>query len=181
MRVIGGSARGRRLVVPTGLVTRPLTDRAREALFASLGWRVEAAAVLDLFAGSGALGIEALSRGAATATFVEKDRRALAALRRNLDATGFDARVVAGTVMSFLAGASDRYDLVFVDPPYAMSLASVEGILASLAPLVRNGGTVVVHRRTGGPAPQAPEGLDPAGSKRYGDAELWRFTKEERR
>ena len=126
MRVVAGSRRGRRLAAPDGHDTRPTSDRVREAVFNALGSldAVEGASVLDLFAGSGALGIEALSRGAERATFVERDRRALRALRANLDATDLDgvAEVVAGDADRFLddALAAGRwFDLALLDPPYA--------------------------------------------------------------
>ena len=117
MRVVAGEFKGRRLQAPRGARTRPTADRVREALFAMLG-DVSGARVLDLYAGSGALGIEALSRGAESATFVERDRHALAALRRNLDAVGADALVVARDVERFLARQTGTFDLVFCDPPY---------------------------------------------------------------
>ncbi len=121
MRVISGSARGRKLVVPDGTLTRPTADRVKEAIFNSLFSLdvVEGAKVLDLFAGSGSLGIEALSRGASHATFVETDRDALRAIRANLDTLGFDAdaSVVAGDGLTHLA-RDDRFDLVLLDPPY---------------------------------------------------------------
>lgn len=122
MRVVAGEARGRPLVAPPGNATRPTSDRVREATFNalhSLGV-VEGATVLDLFAGSGAMGIEALSRGAAHATFVDADARALDAVRRNLDATGLADRatVVRGDAARHLAGAG-HVDLAVLDPPYA--------------------------------------------------------------
>ena len=122
MRVVGGEARGRRLQAPRGTTTRPTSDAVREAVFNVLRGLIdlEGATVADLFAGTGALGIEALSRGARAATFVESDRRALAALRANLAATGFAdaATVIAGEVRRVLdrVGGSD---LAFADPPYA--------------------------------------------------------------
>jgi 16S rRNA (guanine966-N2)-methyltransferase len=121
MRVIAGEAKGRRLVAPRTSATRPATDRLRESIFGTLGTRPEGAAVLDLFAGSGALGIEALSRGAARATFVDRDPAAVGAIRRNLAATGFaDRAVVArGDAAAFLRTADEVYDIVFADPPYA--------------------------------------------------------------
>jgi 16S rRNA (guanine966-N2)-methyltransferase len=123
MRVISGTARGRRLIAPEGSVTRPTPDRVREATFNALGslGAVLDASVLDLFAGSGAMGIEALSRGAADATFVDDDRAARAALESNLASTGLAARatVVAGPVERFLRGVGDRrWDLALIDPPY---------------------------------------------------------------
>jgi 16S rRNA (guanine966-N2)-methyltransferase len=123
MRVISGAARGRRLVAPEGATTRPTPERVREATFNALGslGAVTDATVLDLFAGSGALGIEALSRGAALATFVDQDRAAVRAITANLEVCGLTAQatVVASPVDRFLAGARDqRWDLALLDPPY---------------------------------------------------------------
>ncbi len=121
MRVIAGEAKGKRLQAPRGATTRPASDRLRESIFGTLGDRCVDANVLDLFAGSGSMGIEALSRGAARATFVERDAAAVTAIRRNLDATGFAgrSRIARGDVASFLRVTTDRFDLVFCDPPYA--------------------------------------------------------------
>src|SRR5436190_12141863 len=123
MRVVSGSAKGRRLQAPKGTYTRPTSDRVREAIFNTLGslGGIEGAAVADLFAGSGALGIEALSRGAAHVTFVDHDRHAVATIKANLAATGFDgqSRVVTGDVLGWLAAASAAaFDVVLIDPPY---------------------------------------------------------------
>ncbi len=124
MRVISGTARGRRLVAPPGPATRPTPDRVREATFNALGSLgvVVGATVLDLYAGSGALGIEALSRGAVHATFVDHDRAAVAAVEANLAACGMatQATVVASRVDRFLAGAGRRWDLALIDPPYEL-------------------------------------------------------------
>ncbi|HEX5896848.1 MAG TPA: 16S rRNA (guanine(966)-N(2))-methyltransferase RsmD [Thermoleophilaceae bacterium] len=117
MRVVAGEFKGRRLRAPRGSGTRPTADRVREALFSMLG-DVSGARVLDLYAGSGALGIEALSRGAESALFVERDRQALAALRRNLDAVGVDAEVRSQDALRFIARPEGVFDLVFCDPPY---------------------------------------------------------------
>lgn len=132
MRVVAGEAKGRRLVSPPASVTRSATERIRMSLFGILEPRLEDAAVLDLFAGAGTIGIEALSRGAAHATFVERDRAAVQALRENLSATGFTDRatVVTQDVRAFLGrGAGGPFDLVFCDPPFA----DVEGLSATLA------------------------------------------------
>ena len=141
MRVVAGTFKGRRLAAPAGRRTRPTQDRVREALFSILG-DVEGARVLDLFAGSGALGIEALSRGAARCTFVEREQGAVAAIRRNLAALGVEARVVRGDALRFLSGSrAGRYDLVFLDPPYdfagRMAAAIAERLPAVLSPDAR--------------------------------------------
>ena len=117
MRVVAGEFKGRRLHTARGTRTRPTADRVREALFSMLG-DVSGERVLDLYAGSGALGIEALSRGARSALFVESDGQAVAALRRNLDAVGADAFVRRQDVLRFLARPEGTFDLVFCDPPY---------------------------------------------------------------
>ena len=179
MRVIAGLAKGRPLRAP-GEGTRPMMDRVREALFSSLGPRVAEAAVLDLYAGSGSIGLEALSRGAERVVFVERGRRALAALRRNLEAVGLGGEVVAGDVGSYLEGCTDTFDLVFVDPPYDRPLASVEEVLGRVVTLLRAGGVVVVHRRAGSGAPEVP-GLEVVDRRRYGDTEITRLQIEEDR
>jgi 16S rRNA (guanine966-N2)-methyltransferase len=134
MRVVAGASRGRRRRVPRGTRTRPTADRVREALFSMLG-DVDGARVLDLYAGSGALGIEALSRGAASATFVDNDPRAVAALRRNLDAVGTEAQVRRQDALRFLSSARGAFDLVFIDPPYD-SAVRVAGPLSERLPVV---------------------------------------------
>ena len=141
MRVIAGELGGRRLQTPRGEATRPTAGRVREALFSMLG-DIEGTVVLDLFAGSGALGIEALSRGAARATFVERAPKALAALRSNIETLDLAQRseIVARDAISALRGAA-IYDLVFLDPPYAMAaeLAPVlsQKLPGALAPAAR--------------------------------------------
>ncbi len=151
MRIITGTARGRRLRAPAGLSTRPILDRQKQMLFDVLGARVEVPGVLDLFAGSGGLGLEALSRGAGQATFVEEDRGALDALRANVAACRFDdrAHVVAGDALRFDV-ARLRHDvaLAFVDPPFPLverRRAELERLLSRLtaAPRVAAGALVV--------------------------------------
>ena len=146
MRIVAGSHGGRRLVAPPGNTTRPTSDRVREALFSMLG-SLDGHEVLDLFAGSGALGLESLSRGARRAVLVERDRRALVALRTNVAALGFgDGRAVvragdAGRVARDAAAGAEAYDLVFLDPPYrlAAGFGATHGALldALLAPGAR--------------------------------------------
>ena len=178
MRIVAGAARGRRLVVPPGDAVRPTADRVREALFSSLGARVVGASVLDAFAGSGALGLEARSRGAAHVTSVEQDRRALDALRRNVAAVDLDAvEVVAGDVLRLvrdrrLPGAP--YDLVLLDPPYALAEGPLATLLGDLVTSLAPGAEVVVERATSAPAPSWPEALRPTDVRRYGSTRLHR-------
>jgi 16S rRNA (guanine966-N2)-methyltransferase len=169
MRVIAGRWGGRRLQAPPGDATRPTSDRVREALFSVLGDRVDGARVLDLFAGSGALGIEALSRGAAHATFVDSAPAAIRSLTANLSALGADAEVRRADARRFLGAASANgrhYDLVFLDPPYRLA-GRLGGELAAALPAVLAPGAVVVtesDRR----APLELE-LEPIDERRYGD------------
>ena len=154
MRVIGGHDRGRRLRAPRGLRTRPTADRVRVTLFDVLGPAVAGARVLDLFAGTGAVGIEALSRGAARVVLVERDQSALRALRANLAALGASraaARVMAGDVLRVLPelGAQEGpFDFVFVDPPYATTLAGRTLEALAAARICRDGAEVVVQHST---------------------------------
>ncbi|HEX8856246.1 MAG TPA: 16S rRNA (guanine(966)-N(2))-methyltransferase RsmD [Thermoleophilaceae bacterium] len=146
MRIVAGSLGGRRLHAPPGRGTRPTADRVREALFSILG-DVSGLAVLDLFAGSGALGIEALSRGATSATFVDSGTRAIAAVRRNLAELGLDAPVIRRDALAFLAAPARApgapYDLVFLDPPYS-SADRLAGPLSERLPAVASGRGLIV-------------------------------------
>jgi 16S rRNA (guanine966-N2)-methyltransferase len=142
LRVVAGAFKGRALRAPRGSRTRPTADRVREALFSILG-DVSGARVLDLFAGSGALGIEALSRGAESATFVDKDPRAVSAIRRNLEAVGAAGEVLRRDAMGFLAATERTYDLVLIDPPHD-SAARIAGPLAERLPEVLAEGARVV-------------------------------------
>jgi 16S rRNA (guanine966-N2)-methyltransferase len=144
MRVVAGTYGGRRLVAPPGDATRPTSDRVREALFSVLGESVRGARVLDLFAGSGALGIEALSRGATAAVFVDRAPAAIKAVRANLEALGIEADVRRDEARAALRTASARaeaYDLVFLDPPYRraaeLGLELAEALPAVLSPGAR--------------------------------------------
>jgi 16S rRNA (guanine966-N2)-methyltransferase len=135
MRIVAGTLGGRRLKTPAGTTTRPTSDRVREALFSILG-DIEGLRVLDLFAGSGALGIEALSRGASRAVFVDSDPRAIAATRANLDALDLAAQVHKRDALAYLRDASDGpFDLVFLDPPYS-SASEMAGALSERLPSV---------------------------------------------
>lgn len=181
-RVIAGTAGGRRLAVPPGRSTRPTSDRTREALFATVGsllGPLVGLRVLDLYAGSGAVGIEALSRGAEHALMVESDARAVRAIRANIAALALSgARVVHGKVEPVLAQAApDRgYDLVFADPPYATGDRALAAVLRALRDhgWLATDALVAVERPTRGEAPAWPTGYEDEGRpRRYGDATLW--------
>jgi 16S rRNA (guanine966-N2)-methyltransferase len=180
VRVIAGRFRGRKLTAPEGLATRPTGDRVREALFSALG-NMTGAAVLDLYAGTGALGIEAVSRGAAGATFVESAREALVALRANVAALGIgpSVRVVAQPVARAVASLSGPFDLVFADPPYA-ALAEVPPAFAALiqAAALAPGARVVVEHASRDRAP-AIAGLTPRPTRAYGDTSVTLYDHDE--
>jgi len=155
MRIISGTARGRRLRAVRGRETRPTSDRVKETLFNILGDRVVDASFLDLFAGSGDVGIEALSRGAERAVFVESSRRAAQVIRENLASCGISSGylVLCKTVASaltLLEGRGERFDLIFLDPPYASTLAAETLEKISQGTLLRPGGLVVAehHHKT---------------------------------
>jgi len=175
VRVIAGSAKGRTLDAPRGGATRPATDRIRETLFAILEPILGDARVLDLFAGAGTLGIEALSRGSASVTFVERSAEALKALRKNIAATGFGdrAELVPANVLSFLEqSVAGPYDVVFCDPPFA-DVALLEATLAhprlavALAPEA-----YVVARVLRKHQPRLPDGVDVFRAKEIGEESL---------
>ncbi len=155
-----------------------MMDRAKEAIFSALGSRVDGARVFDLYAGSGSLGLEALSRGAASVVFVERAAPALESLRANVAAVDLGGVVRAGDVESFLEETTDVVDLTFVDPPYALSLPSVEHVLGLVAQRLADGGVVILHRRAGEEGPTLPAGLVEEDRRRYGDAEITRIVKE---
>jgi 16S rRNA (guanine(966)-N(2))-methyltransferase RsmD len=169
MRVIAGTWGGRRLQAPPGDAVRPTSDRVREALFSVLAARIPGARVLDLFAGSGALGIEALSRGAASVTFVDSAPAAQRALKANLGALGVDAEVRRQDALRFLGGASGdarEYDLVFLDPPYRLA-GRLGGELSAILPAVlAPGGLVIAESDRREPLDLELPLLD---ERRYGD------------
>lgn len=175
-RLIAGRAGGRRLAVPPS-GTRPTSDRVREALFSALEHDpgLDGAVVLDVCAGSGALGLEALSRGAVDAVFVESDRRAALVLRRNVSDVGLGGRVVTGPAGSVLGRSSEQaFDVVLVDPPYAVPDTEIAGWLRAAAAggWLADGAVVVVERaRSKEPFPW-PEPLREVRDRRYGDTVL---------
>ncbi len=177
MRVIAGLAKGRRLAVPKGIDVRPMTDMVRGALFNHLG-DVSGLVGLDLFAGSGAIGIEALSRGAAAVTFVDSAPRAVATVRANVLAAGFGdaATVVRADAGAFCERRPPRpWDLVFVDPPYAVPLACLDRIAAGLSGPGRltPGARIVSERPQGAPDPPWPEGAELRLRRAFGQTILF--------
>ena len=178
-RVIAGTAGGRTLRTPPGSGTRPTSDRVREALFSALDARgaVQGARVLDLYAGSGALGIEAASRGAAEVVRVESDRRAAEVASRNVRDLGLDrVRVVRRDVPAHLGGEpGERFDLVLLDPPYDVGEESLAAVLGRLAAgWLAEDATVVVERSSRSPEPTWPPGLEREGrARRYGETTVW--------
>ena len=180
-RVIAGEAGGRRLAVPAGRDTRPTSDRAREGLFgtiSSIAGPLDGARVLDLYAGSGAVGLEALSRGARHVLLVEQDARAARVIRENIEAIGLPGAVLAADrVERVLARGpdGDRYDVVFADPPYALADAAVGRALALLAEggWLAPGALVIVERATRSGPVSWPGGFVPDRARRYGEATFW--------
>jgi len=168
VRIVAGVHGGRRLIAPRGAHTRPTADRVREALFSMLG-PLEGARVLDLFAGSGALGLEALSRGAAEATFVDSSAAAVRAVRANLEGLGADAEVRRADARAFLRNAraaGRQYDLVLLDPPYRRADALVQALAKDLPGVLAPRARVVAESDRRGP-PELPLPLDV--ERRYGD------------
>lgn len=177
-RIIAGSARGRRLTVPPGNSTRPTSDRVREALFSALTAELggfEGIRVLDLYAGSGALGLEALSRGAGHARLIESDPRAVGVIRENVEQLALPgAVVVQATVERELSAPPDtRYDLVLADPPYALDAAELTAVLTALTRgWLAADAVVVIERDRRGPVAW-PDGLIASRERRYGETMLW--------
>ena len=171
MRVIAGTARGVPLAAPRGDATRPITDRVKETLFAILGDRVPDARVLDLYAGSGAIGIEALSRGAERVDFVERDRNAMKALRSNLERTRLEgnAAVHELEVERFLASTMGEWDVVVLDPPY--EVRAIVAPLRALVPHLAPGASVVIKHFWRTETPEG-EGLTVTRQRRFGETML---------
>jgi 16S rRNA (guanine966-N2)-methyltransferase len=180
VRIIAGSRKGARIFAPKGLDTRPTGDRVREAAFNLLGpGAPEDATVLDLFAGSGAMGLEALSRGAAYATFVESDREACRTINRNLDKLGLGGATVlcqdALTALRADARAGTGYDLVLVDPPYRRFSSLQNALIRHLPEIVAPGGTLLIETAAN-EEPDLP--LAKRTSRRYGSTRLTLFEHE---
>ncbi|MDO4887277.1 MAG: RsmD family RNA methyltransferase [Actinomycetaceae bacterium] len=174
-RIVAGSAKGRRIAVPAS-GTRPTSGRVREALFSSLdhlGY-VAGRAVADIYAGSGALGLEAASRGAAYVECVEASSRAAGIIRTNARSLGLDVTVASLKAEVWVARPPRRaFDLALLDPPYDLPEERLTRVLAGLARHMDTGGLVVVERSKRSPQPSWPEGLEPAGQRAFSDTLLW--------
>ncbi len=183
MRVVGGTYKGRQLSSFRGRSIRPTSDKVREAVFDLLGSRRAGfKSVLDLFAGTGAMGIEALSRGAVRALFVDNDARAVSIIKKNLEACGIEVAGRGTMVKVFkrdvhsmirsLSSSGERFDLIFIDPPYGSSLT--EDVLDA-GGLLSPGGFVVAETSNRTPVLGVPEGLEPVSERRYGDTLVYLF------
>ena len=183
MRVITGTARGRRLLELEGSETRPTTDRVKEGLFSALQFDIEGAKVLDLFAGTGQLGIECLSRGAESAVFVELRKDAAGIVKKNLALTGLADRgtVINGNARDFVTRTSERFDLVFLDPPYASGLLEeiLERITAPGFDILRPYGIIVAEHPAEKTLPVLPPPYRLLRTYRYGKIAVTLFRRDE--
>ncbi|HEY3373997.1 MAG TPA: 16S rRNA (guanine(966)-N(2))-methyltransferase RsmD [Candidatus Aquicultor sp.] len=183
MRVIAGSAKGRRLAAPKGMSIRPTADRVKESIFNIVGQEVVDAVVLDVFAGTGNLGIEALSRGADKAYFIDSSDEAIATIKKNLDNTGFIDKAVimksqAERAVKQLAAEALTFDLIFLDPPYRISVSFLDAILFNLAcQALRPDGLLVLEHDAKGEV-RGIEGLVLISTRLYGDTAVSLYRRE---
>ncbi len=175
MRVITGSARGKKLAAPEGLETRPTGEKVKEAVFSAAQFMLEDADVLDLYAGSGQLGIEALSRGARTAVFVDNGKDAQSAIRANIESCGFAdrARLKPMDALVYLSGAVERFDVAFLDPPYAAEQLPV--VLPLVAGLMKEGGIVFCETTKHIDLPEEAGELRLVKEYRYGRTKVLKY------
>ncbi|MBQ7801815.1 MAG: 16S rRNA (guanine(966)-N(2))-methyltransferase RsmD [Oscillospiraceae bacterium] len=180
MRVITGKARGVQLKTPEGMLTRPTTDRVKEALFSIIQFEIPTASVLDLFGGTGQLGIEALSRGAKSATFVDAQENACRLIRENLRRTKLEAqgRVVRADYLEYLKRCREKYDIIFLDPPYAEVF--LENALKCITEIdiLQTGGIIVTERPLGKELPYVFEGFTRSRDYKYGKTLLTIYRKD---
>jgi len=174
MRVITGKARGVQLKTPEGMTTRPTTDRVKEALFSIIQFEIPTARVLDLFGGTGQLGIEALSRGASTAVFVDAGEPACRLIRENLKRTKLeaDAKVIRADYLDYLKRCREKFDIIFLDPPYAEVF--LENALKCIAEIdiLQSGGIIVTERPVGKELPWEFDGFKRSRDYKYGKTVL---------
>ena len=190
MRIVGGTAKGRRLQTPSkssagprdSLLIRPTADRAREALFSIIGKAVEGAAVLDLFAGTGALGLEALSRGAQSAVFVDKSSRSIDLIRKNVELCGFSEKAIIikrdlAKSLSFLEKLlpGKEFSIVFIDPPYRKTLCLKILKELSSGNILASSGIVVAEDDSGNELPESIGSLNMFDRRKYGDTGFWLY------
>jgi 16S rRNA (guanine966-N2)-methyltransferase len=178
MRVIAGKAKGRRLAGPETPDTRPVTDRVKEAVFSSIGDWVVDADVADLYAGAGSFGLEALSRGARSAVFVENGARALDALKKNIGTVGLGGEVSPVKVRQFLEVNQKSFHLVFIDPPWPLPTEELEADFDLLDRSLVDQAEVIASRRHSDRVPSPPENWRVATEKRYGDTRIVRYEKK---
>jgi 16S rRNA (guanine966-N2)-methyltransferase len=173
MRVTGGTGRGRRLKAPAGSRVRPTSDKVKQALFNILGERIAGASFLDLFAGAGGIGIEALSRGAGRVVFVDASRASLTVVKHNIEQTGFEelSQAVLSKVESFLRKPSGSYDIVFLDPPYADELKPLLELIAG-AGILKPDSIVIAEHFKKQSSPASAGGLTLYREAKYGDTVL---------
>jgi 16S rRNA (guanine966-N2)-methyltransferase len=173
MRITGGIGKGRRLKVPKGSRVRPTSDKVKQALFNILGDQIDNAVFLDLFAGAGGIGIEALSRGAARVTFVDASRESLQSIKQNIEQMGFGERaeIVQAKAETFLKKASGPYDIVFLDPPYADELSPLLELIAGSG-LVKQDAIVIAEHFKKQPSPEHAGLLTLYRQAKYGDTIL---------
>lgn len=178
MRVITGSARGRRLITLEGDDVRPTTDKVKEALFSIIQFEIEGRKVLDLFAGSGQLGIEALSRGAKSAAFVDLSRQAVEVIKKNLEATGFtkSAVVLNTDSIAFATTRAENYDVAFIDPPYGKGL--LQKALPLVADIMNEGGVIVCEAPFDEEIPETAGAFALARTYKYGKIKLATYRKD---
>ena len=180
MRVITGKARGVKLKTPEGLTTRPTADRVKEALFSVINFDVPGADVLDLFGGTGQLGIEALSRGAKSATFVDEGEKACALIKENLRRTKLEGhgKVIRGDYLAFLRGCKANYDLIFLDPPYAeVFLENALNCITEID-ILRSGGIIICERPLEKELPWEYPGYSRSKDYKYGKTLITLYRKD---
>lgn len=177
MRVITGSARGRKLKTPEGMDIRPTTDNVKESVFNIIQFDIEGRRVLDLFAGTGQLGIECLSRGAASAVFVDQSREAAAIIRDNLKTCGLNGTVLQQDALSFLRSCGS-FDLIFVDPPYDSGLYEPALDCINSVDILSDGGIIICESRRETVLPQLRAPYKKGREYRYGKVKLCVYTKE---
>lgn len=178
MRVITGSARGRNLKTLDGLETRPTTQKTKEALFSVIQFDIEGRSVLDLFAGSGQLGIEALSRGGKNAVFVDSSKRAVSVIKENIDLAGFEqnSAVFCREWRLFVASCREKFGIIFLDPPYKKGI--LKDALPAVCPLLETGGIVLCEHDASDEMPPLPEYMSLFRQKKYGRIALSFYRKE---